>query len=108
MSTDEIKGVVRFFYILGFPAGVIALAGCLSFALGVWREDIALTNKRIVFGCALFSLAVALYRLPRIVGSYQDEFNKRRWVFSFKDFVGAVIYGAAAYVSWHWLWRLLH
>jgi len=107
-ASDEVKGVVRFFYILGFPSGVIALAGCLSFGLGVWREEVTLNNKRIILGAALFSMAIFLHRLPRILGTYRDHNEHRRVAFSFKDLMGAVVYGALAFVTWRWLWHLLH
>src|SRR6266850_6662974 len=102
-ATDEVKGLVRFFHVLGFPAGIIAAAGCFSFGLGLWRGEVEFTNKRLVLGVFLFVSGVFLQHLPRVFGFYrmEDRDGRRRIhsYFSFKDLVGLVVYGFLVYKS---------
>lgn len=114
MATDEIKGLARFFYVLGFPAGIISAAGCFSFALGLWRGEVDFGNKRLILGAFLFVTGVFLQHLPNVFGFYlidRDEahgLGRIRTYFSFRNFVGVLVYGFLVYKSGRLLWLLLH
>ena len=120
---QEVNSITRFFYMLGFPSGVIALMGCFSFGLGLWRGDVDLSNKKLILGGFLFALGVFLQHLPRAMGLYlmepetYEDYNegqgrkprrKLRTFFNFRDFAGVLVWGFLVFLSGRHLWRLLH
>ncbi|SRR6266568_7883995 len=99
MATDEIKGLARFFYVLGFPAGIISAAGCFAFALGLWRGEVDFTNKRLILGVFLFVSGVFLHHLPRMFGFYLADRDEARGVGRIRTYFSFVISSAYCFMA---------
>lgn len=100
MPADEIKGVARVLYALGFPIGLIAVVGAFSIGMAIFQGEISFTSKRFVLGAALLSFSMfalhfsKVYR-PSAVFNRSDD--KVKWVFSWSALFWVLCFGLSTY-----------
>ncbi len=107
MLNDEMKGVARFLYALGFPLGLLAIVGAFSVGLAVWYGEISLSSKRLLLGIFLVSVSGFFWYLQRIYRTVAFIDEKKVKAFSFGALIGSFITAIAMYASWVLLWPLL-
>ncbi len=108
MFDDEIKGISRFLYALGFPLALFAIAGLFSVGIAVWRGEISRQSKSLLLGVFLIAVCGVFWYLPKIYRRVIWDGDKWIWSFSFGAVVGTLISLAAAYFSGTWLWPLFN
>ncbi len=94
---DDIKGVVRYLYELGFPVGLFAAIGAFAVGMAIFQGDISLSNKRFVLGAFLVSVAISAWHIPQIYAVGLIQGGKAYRYFKFAALVWTLIFGAAAF-----------
>ena len=107
MTDNDIKGVTRYLYALGFPVGLFAAIGTFAMGVAIYQGDISLRNKRFVLGAFLVSIAISVWHVPKIyaAGLVQDGNVYRQ--FKLDALVWVVIFGVAAFYFGHLLLPML-
>src|SRR5947209_496193 len=95
---DEIKGIVKYLYILGFPISLFAIAGAFSVGLAIYQGEISFGSKRLIFGAFLISFSIFAWNLPQI---YRRNvfYDGEKWHhnFKFSALIWTLGFGVATY-----------
>jgi hypothetical protein len=106
---DEVRGISKFFYPLGFPLGAIGVLGSFSVAFAIAQDQISLDNRRFVFGALLISVTGFGHFLPKIYRAsfYDAGVEKWRKHFSLGALVWTGAFGFGAFYLGRVFFRLI-